>query len=135
MTTPLDQTSVEKCRASASTPGSRFLPCRRGRAIARLNAHPQKHHEEGSHAGLDLDSLKKEPLDGLVNDPDASEQQQAGFDECRKTLDLAVAVLVIGVGWLVGDADRKPGLSTMTSRYAETASALFPSTSAMTPRR
>ena len=66
-------------------------------------------HGEGSDAGLDFDVVEEEPLDGFVDDPDTGEQKQAGLDEGGKVFHLAVTVLVIGVGRLVGDAHRHQG--------------------------
>ena len=67
------------------------------------------HHDESPHAGLDLDGMKEQPLGGLVDDPDAGRQQQPGFDECREVFDFSVAILVLGVGGLVGDANGEVG--------------------------
>ncbi len=49
---------------------------------------------------------KKSRLTGLVDDPDAGEQKQAGLDEGGEVFHFAVAVLVIGVSRLVGDPHR-----------------------------
>ena len=53
--------------------------------------------------------MKEEPLARFVNNPDAGQQQQAGFDEGREAFDFAMTVLVLGVGRLVGDANREVG--------------------------
>ena len=53
--------------------------------------------------------MKEETLDGLINDPDTSEEEEAGFDEGGKVFDFAVTVLVIGIGRLVGNTDREIG--------------------------
>src|SRR5258708_40361503 len=48
--------------------------------------------------------MKKQSLDRFVDDDYASQQQKAGFNESREALNLAVTILMIGVGGLVGDA-------------------------------
>ena len=53
--------------------------------------------------------LAAQPAYGLPDDPDAREQQETGLEKCGKILHLAVAVLVFGVGRLVGNADGKEG--------------------------
>ena len=103
--------SVEKCRASASRAWLSYLRAMRPRARERHQStrHRKQHHGEGGDRGLDIDAAKEEAEHGLVDDPGAGQQQQAGFDEGGKVFDFAVAVLVVGVGGLVGDADRKKG--------------------------
>ena len=74
-----------------------------------VHDHRDAHNDESPDGGLDLDGMKEEALAGFVDDPDAGQQQQAGFEEGGEALDFAVAVLMIGVGGLVGDANRKIG--------------------------
>ncbi len=50
---------------------------------------------------------KKSRNAGFVDDPGAGQQQQPGFDERRKVFNFTVAVLMVGIGGLVGNADRK----------------------------
>src|SRR5271167_1510176 len=58
--------------------------------------------------------MKEQPFAGFIDDPNAGQEKQAGFDEGRKILDFPVAVLMVRVGGFVGDADRKIGYG---SRY------------------
>jgi len=57
--------------------------------------------------GFNFDAVKKQALDGLVDDPDAGQQQEAGLDKGGEILELAVPVLVIGIGGLVGNPHGK----------------------------
>ena len=63
-----------------------------------------RHDEHGPDAWLDLHVMKEKTVHGLVDDPDAGEEEQAGFDEGGDVFDLAVAVLILGVGGQVADA-------------------------------
>ncbi len=80
-----------------------------GARSPEIHPHGDKHHDESGDAGLDVDVMEEEPLDGFVDDPDTGEQEQAGFEEGRKIFHFAVSVLVIGVGGLVGDSNRHQG--------------------------
>ena len=53
--------------------------------------------------------VEEQPLDGLVDDPDAGDDQEEGLDEGGEVLDLAVAVGVVLVGGTVGDVDGQEG--------------------------
>src|ERR1700690_2554809 len=53
--------------------------------------------------------MEEQALDGFVDDEDACEEQEPGFDEGRKVFDFAMAVLVVGVGGFVGEAHGKEG--------------------------
>jgi hypothetical protein len=53
--------------------------------------------------------VKEQALDGFVDDDYAGQKQQAGFDEGGEIFHLAVTVLMVGVGGLVGDAHREEG--------------------------
>src|SRR5215470_18993242 len=46
----------------------------------------------------------KDPPDGFINDPGTGEQQQSGFDERGKILELAMTILVVSICWLIRDA-------------------------------
>ena len=65
------------------------------------------HHHKCPRRRLDLNVLKEQPLDRLVHDPNAGQQQQAGFDEGGEILNFAVAVLVVRIGGLVGNPHRE----------------------------
>ena len=109
MTTLLDQTSVLKWRASAS---SAWLSYRMSDALQlsrapEIDGNRYEHHHERPDAGTDLDGVEEQPLHCFVDDPDTSQQQQAGFDESGKVFDLAVTELVVGIGGKIGDANRK----------------------------
>ena len=66
-----------------------------------VNDHGEEHNQEGGQTRLDFYMMKEQAFKGFVDDPNAGKQQQSGFDESRKIFYLAVAVLVIGVCWLV----------------------------------
>ena len=70
-----------------------------------IDAHGEQHHRKSGDRWLDFDAAEEETNHGLVNDPDAGEQQQSGFHESGEILDFAVTVLVLGVGGLIGNAD------------------------------
>src|SRR5579862_1604253 len=70
-----------------------------------VESHREHHHCEGSDGRLDVDPPKKEAQRRFVNDPSAGQQQEPGFDECRKVFDLAVAVLMVGICGLIGDSN------------------------------
>ncbi len=72
-----------------------------------VHRHRGKHHQECRQAGLNLHVTEEQAPHGLVDDPHASQQQQAGFDEGGKVLDFAVTILVVGIGGLVGNPHRK----------------------------
>ena len=72
-----------------------------------VDRHRQQHDQERGHARLNFHAVKEQPLDRFIDDPDAGQQQQTGFDEGRKILELAVPVLVIGIRRLVGNPNRK----------------------------
>ena len=72
-----------------------------------IDNHRYQHYGESPNRGLNIDSAKEEANNCFVNHPSASEQQQTGFDKGGKIFDFAVAVLVVGVGGLVGDSDGK----------------------------
>ena len=84
---------------------SAILP--RARERQKSTHHRKQHHSEGDGSGLDFYVVEEQALDGLVDDDDARQKQETGFDEGGEILDFAVAVLVVGVGGLVGDADGK----------------------------
>jgi hypothetical protein len=78
-------------------------PAERARA-PYVHGDGEKHHGEGGSAGLDLHTAKEKALDRLVGNPGASQQEQAGLKKGRKALHFAVAVLMIGISRLVGNA-------------------------------
>ena len=108
-TTPLDQISVEKWSASASSAWLSYFngnPSQSPRP-PKIDSHRDEHYGESRDAGFDFDVTEEHSPGCFVNDPDTSQQQEAGFDEGGKILYLAMTVLVIGIGGFVGDADRK----------------------------
>ena len=62
-----------------------------------IQANGQQHHGKGSDARFNLDFTKEQPLDCLIDDPDARQQKQACFNECGEVFDFTVAILVVGV--------------------------------------
>src|SRR5260221_7212483 len=61
--------------------------------------------DDGSDGGLNVDGVEKEAMEGLVDDIDGGENEQAGFNEGGKIFEFAMAVGVALVRGLVGDAD------------------------------
>ncbi len=53
--------------------------------------------------------MKKEALEGFINDVDGSEDQEAGLDEGGEIFEFAVAVRMALVGGPVGNADGEKG--------------------------
>ena len=65
---------------------------------------------EGGQRRLDrIGLLAKEPLHGLEGDARCEQKQQSRFSERRHAFDLAVAILMLGVGRLAGNAHRDIG--------------------------
>ena len=62
--------------------------------------------------GFHLHGFEEQPLDRLVDDPDAGDQQQQGLEQRREVLDLAVAVGVLAVG---GPAETRTAKSVTTA--------------------
>src|SRR5258708_34915998 len=52
-----------------------------------------------------MDRVKKEPVEGFVDDVDSGEDKEPGFDERREIFKFAVAVWVAFVSRLVGNAN------------------------------
>src|SRR5580704_5312318 len=66
----------------------------------------QRHekHEDRGDARLDMHAMEKEPVKCFVNDVERGEEQERGLNECGKIFELAVAVGMPLVGWLIRDA-------------------------------
>src|ERR1700688_2152169 len=73
----------------------------------KIDSHRYEHHRESGDARFDLHMTEKHSSGRFVNDPDTSQKQEAGFDEGGKILYLAMTVLVVGIGWFIGNANRK----------------------------
>jgi hypothetical protein len=74
-----------------------------------VHRHGDQHNDKGPDRRLDINAAEKQAHNRFVDDPDAGQQQQAGFDEGRKVFHFAVAVLMVGIGGLVGDSDGQIG--------------------------
>src|ERR1700726_2971991 len=78
-----------------------------GPRAPKIYPHREKHDKERSQSRGDFNMIEEQPPARLIDDPYASEKKQCGFNKCGKILDFAVAVLVVGIGWFVGDSDRQ----------------------------
>src|SRR3984957_21026489 len=78
----------------------------------KIYSHRDEHYGESGDARLDFDVMEEHPPGRFVNDPDTSQKQEPGFDEGGKILYLAMTVLMIGIGGVVGGADRQEGNDT-----------------------
>ncbi len=109
ITTALDQMSVLKCNASACSAWlSYFCAMRRSRRERQKSTTIDIPITTKAHTVARFRTeWKNSRLRRFVDDPDAGQQQQAGFDESGEALDLAVTVLMVGIGRLVGDANRE----------------------------
>ena len=93
----------------------RLARCRRGHPAERARAeevHDDGHHDNGESGGCRLDRkgmIADQPLRGLKDDNRSEDEKNAGFSERADALDLAMAVLVLGIGRLAGDAHGKIG--------------------------
>ena len=70
----------------------------------------QRHHREQAHSQqfrLDVHFVEEQAAKGFPDDVKRGQQQQARLHEGRKAFHLGVAVGVVGVGGLVGDAHRQ----------------------------
>ena len=74
-----------------------------------VHSHGDQHHGECPDRRFDFDVAEKQAHDRFVDDPGAGQQKQAGFNEGGKIFDFAVAILVVGVGGLVGNSDGEIG--------------------------
>jgi hypothetical protein len=62
--------------------------------------------DEGSERGFDCEMLAgSDAVDSFCDQPDAGGKHDSGFDKGGERFDLAVAVVVVFVGWAVGDVD------------------------------
>ena len=104
--------SDEKCSASAS---SAWLEELFGDTRERTGAEEIDHDGHGDDRksigrGLDrVRLLAKKPDPRLVGDTNGKDKQQSGFGERGHAFHFAMAVLVLGVGRLAGDAHRRKG--------------------------
>ena len=70
----------------------------------------ENHDQERPQVGVDMNlHAKNESLDRLFDDPRRSGQQEGGFKERRKILDLPVPISVFRIGGAVADPDRPQG--------------------------
>ena len=81
-------------------------PAERART-PEIDAHRNEHHGKGGDAGFNIYVAEEQTLGRFIDDPNASQQQQTGLDECGKIFYLAVAVLMLRVGRFVGDSNGK----------------------------
>ena len=72
-----------------------------------VDPHGEQHHGKSGQRRLDFNVAEEQTQRRLVNNPGAGQQQQSGLDEGGEIFDLAMTVLMVGVGRLVGDADRE----------------------------
>src|SRR5581483_2343060 len=72
-----------------------------------VDCHREEQCEKCRKAGLDLYMVEEKTLECLKDDYDTGDKQQASFNKSRKILDLAVPVLVVGIGRFVGHTDGK----------------------------
>ena len=69
-----------------------------------VNGEGEEKNQDGGDAWLNMDGAKEKAIESFVNDVNGGEDEQTRFNECRKIFELAVAVGVALVGWLIGDA-------------------------------
>ena len=72
-----------------------------------INPNGEKHDRYGRDARLNFNRAQKQSPESLIDDPDAGDEQQARLDKRRKTLEFAVAVLVVGIRRLVAHPHRE----------------------------
>ena len=70
-----------------------------------VHGHGNQHYNESPDGGFDFNPAEKQSHGRFVDDPGASHQQQAGLYESGEIFDLAMAVLVVSVGGLIGDTN------------------------------
>ena len=81
---------------------------REDRRDARLATHREAHHGDADAERFDL-GADDQPVGRLVDDDPGADQDQHPLDRRRQVLDLLVPVGMLGVGRLVGFADRDEG--------------------------
>lgn len=79
-----------------------------GAGAEPVDAEREEKDQEGEEGGLDLDPVD-EAMDGFPDDPGAGDEEQRGLEDGAEVFELGVAVGVVGVGGLVGDADGEVG--------------------------
>ena len=72
-----------------------------------VNGQRDEHDPKGGERRLDVHLMDKQPAGSFEDDPGAGREQQRGFNEGRKGLDLPVAKRVRQVGGLIRLANRK----------------------------
>ena len=102
--------SVRRWAASPSSAGEScaLRLAREDRRDAEVGDHREAHHGDADAERLDL-GADDEPVGRLVDDDPGADQDQHPLDRRRQVLDLLVAVGMLGVGRLVGFADRDEG--------------------------
>ena len=81
---------------------------REDRRDGEVGEHREAHHRDADPERVDL-GPDHQPVGRLVDDDPGADQDQHPLDRRRQALDLLVAVGVLGVGRLVGFADRDEG--------------------------
>ena len=81
---------------------------RENRRDAEVGEHREAHHRDADAERLDL-GADDQPVGRLVDDDPGADQDQHPLDRRRQALDLLVPVGMVGVGRLVGFADRDEG--------------------------
>ena len=102
--------SVRRWAASPSSAGDSWALACRERTVetTEVGEHREAHHGDADAEPLDL-GADDQPVGRLVDDDPGADQDQHPLDRRRQALDLLVAVGVVGVGRLVGFADRDEG--------------------------
>ena len=101
---------MRRCAASPSSAGDScaFAWRERTAETTEVGDHREAHHRDADPERFDL-GADDEPVGRLVDDDPGADEDQHPLDRRRQALDLLVAVGVLGVGRLVGFADRDEG--------------------------
>jgi hypothetical protein len=86
-------------------------------------------NQNGCDAGLNVNGVEKEAVEGFIDDVERRENEECGFHERRKVFEFTVTVKMAIVRGLIGDSDREESndggheIETGMQRFRENAEA------------
>jgi len=75
----------------------------------KVDGESDEEHDDSGEAGLDVNGMKEEAVESLVNNVEGGENEKAGFQERGEIFEFAVAVGMTRVSRPIGNADREKG--------------------------
>jgi len=80
-----------------------------GTGAKEINAHGEAEDEDGRQTGTDMNGVEEEALEGFPNDVESGDEEETGLNKGGEIFDLAVAIKMLGIGGLIGNANGKIG--------------------------